>query len=185
MITAKERSRVTEVTVRELFFTELYENCYPIVARFVKRNNGTQQDAKDIFQDALIIFYEKTLEKNLLISVSDGAYILGIAKHLWLKKFSKDKKTISLNEMEATITIPGDYFPETADFKIMNFLEQVGRKCMDLLTAFYYHKESMKEIKKLFGYSSQHTATVQKYKCLEKIRNSVKAKSITYHDFLE
>jgi len=45
---------------------------------------------------------------------------------------------------------------------------------MDLLQAFYYFKTPMREIAEEFGYRSERSATVQKYKCLEKVRDTVK-----------
>jgi hypothetical protein len=43
----------------------------------------------------------------------------------------------------------------------------------------------MKKLMKNLGYLNEHSASVQKYKCLEKIRNIVKEKSLTYDDFTE
>jgi len=54
-----------------------------------------------------------------------------------------------------------------------------------LLRAFYYDKLSMSKIANRFGFSSERSATVQKYKCLEKVRDLVKEKSLSYEDFLE
>jgi hypothetical protein len=56
---------------------------------------------------------------------------------------------------------------------------------MELLHAFYYNRQSMDEITDRFGYSSAHSATVQKFKCLEKMRDTVKEKSLRYEDFTE
>jgi DNA-directed RNA polymerase specialized sigma24 family protein len=170
---------------REKLFTALYENAFPAVARFVNGKGGTFQDAKDIFQDALVIFYEKTTEGKLSVITSDEAYVLGIAKHLWIRKFNQDKTIVSLNDFEAAITIPDDYFPAVESGKLVNFLARAGKRCMDLLQAFYYDKRSVSNITDTFGYSSAHSATVQKFKCLEKIRDMVKEKSVSYEDFTE
>jgi hypothetical protein len=56
---------------------------------------------------------------------------------------------------------------------------------MELLQAFYYDKLPMNTIAGLFGFGGERSATVQKYKCLEKVRDIVKDKSLTYEDFLE
>lgn len=69
--------------------------------------------------------------------------------------------------------------------KVLRYLETAGQKCMDMLKAFYYDKLSVKDIATLFGYSGERSATVQKYKCLEKVRDTVKQKALTYEDFLE
>ncbi len=54
---------------------------------------------------------------------------------------------------------------------------------MDMLQAFYYDKLNMREIAERFNLSGERSATVQKHKCLEKVREKVKEKSMTYEDF--
>lgn len=172
-------------TEREKRFEELYEVAFPAVAAFVSKMNGSFQDAKDIFQDALVIYFEKSTDPKFRIASLPERYILGIAKHLWIGKFKEDRKKISLDTLESTISIPADFFPSIHSIKILQFLENTGKKCMDLLRGFYYEKLTMKEMTRSLGYSNEHSVTVQKYKCLEKIRESIKEKSIRYEDFFE
>jgi DNA-directed RNA polymerase specialized sigma24 family protein len=166
-------------------FTALYEKAFPRVAAFVSHRKGSLQDAKDIFQDALVIFYEKMMAHDLRISVSREAYILGIAKHLWIRKFNHDKLNVSLDDVEREIVIPEDYFPTVEQNKLLSFLELTGKRCLELLKAFYYDKLSAQDVSEKFGYGSTHSTTVQKFKCLEKVRDRVKGKSISYEDFTE
>jgi DNA-directed RNA polymerase specialized sigma24 family protein len=172
-------------TERDVFFEEMYETTFPIVASFVRQLDGSFQDAKDIFQDALIIYLERSTEASLSINVSPDRYILGIAKHLWLRKFEEDKHKVSLNDFEQALYIPADFYPSILSSRIVQFLEVAGSKCMDLLRTFYFEKSNLKEVSKKLGYGSEHSAAVQKYKCLEKIRESIKEKSVTYEDFFE
>ena len=64
-------------------------------------------------------------------------------------------------------------------------LETAGKKCMELLKVFYYDHLSVDNVATLFGYSSTHSATVAKYKCLEKVRETVKQNSLNYADFID
>jgi RNA polymerase sigma factor (sigma-70 family) len=173
------------VTASEKAFEEWYESAFPYVARFVGKMGGSFQDAKDVFHDALVIFYEKTRHQDFHLKTTVEAYILGIAKHLWIRKFNKEKNNISLNDHEAAISIPNDYFPDLDSKRVLTLLEQTGKKCLQLLRAFYYENLSLKEITDQLGYRSVHSATVRKYKCLEKLRDNVKEKSIYYEDFME
>jgi DNA-directed RNA polymerase specialized sigma24 family protein len=166
---------------REALFRDLYERSFPRVAEFVGKRKGTFQDAKDIFQDALIIYYEKLVEGELSIQLSDEAYVLGISKHLWFRKFGADQKNISLD----SITIADDFYPDVNSSRLQVFLERAGKKCMDLLSAFYFHRQSPATIAPEFGYSGERSATVQKFKCIEKLRDIVKQKSMSYDDFTE
>lgn len=172
---------------REAVFQKMYERNFPIVARMIKHTGGTLSDAQDVFQDALLIFYEKMTQPNFEIKSSANAYLVGIAKHLWYQQ-SKSTAMISFTEMEQTIAITPDYFKADRQIvkekRLLRMLQGAGQKCVQLLQAFYYKKWSMAEISRTFGYSSTRSATVQKYKCLEKIRKEVKEKSIDYAEIL-
>jgi DNA-directed RNA polymerase specialized sigma24 family protein len=167
---------------REQFFMELYEETFPKVAKFVAHREGSFQDAKDIFQDALVIFYEKLVNEKLDVQMAHEFYIVGIAKHVWLRKFKEDHNKVGLDEMEKAITIPEDYF-EISETRLTRLLELAGRKCMNLLHAFYYDNLPLNKIMEAFGFSNVHSASVQKFKCIEKMRNTIQEKSMGYEDF--
>ncbi len=167
---------------REKAFEQLYQEAFPSVARFVSRMGGSFHDAKDIFQDALIVLYEKVVDDEVTIKVSVPAYVLGIAKHLWGRKFRKDQKNIPLDDMEKDIAIPEDFYaPQDYSHQLLQYLEMAGKKCMEMLQGFYYLKMSMKDIAHSFGFGSVRSATVQKYKCLEKVRQKVKETAYEDH----
>ena len=88
-------------TNREAKLLALYKDTFPMVARFVSRRGGNFDQAKDVFQDALIIWYEKA-ECSREPIVSDKAYLFGVAKYLWLRKFGRG---ISFVDMESVATL--------------------------------------------------------------------------------
>jgi DNA-directed RNA polymerase specialized sigma24 family protein len=171
---------------REKNFEHLYEEVFPAVADIVSKQGGSFHDAKDIFQDALIIFYEKNVNGALHVKLSDEAYIIGIAKHLWIKKFKSKHRLLSLDFWEKEITLPQDYFEIeiTKTNRLLHLLEVAGKKCMELLHSIYYDKLSMNEVSQVHGFSNPHSASVQKHKCIEKIKVIVKQKSLNYEDFI-
>src|SRR6187402_2940523 len=132
MIIAEKPAKHT-VQLRDKFFESLYEDVFPAVATFVSHRNGSLQDAKDIFHDALIILYEKMRDHTLPEEVSHNRYLIGIAKHVWIRKFNRDKSSVPLDETEALITISDDYFPSPDDQKLLKFLEQTGKRCLEML----------------------------------------------------
>jgi DNA-directed RNA polymerase specialized sigma24 family protein len=165
---------------RTQVFTQLYEEVFPKVAKFVANRGGTFDDTKDIFQDALVILYEKSTQGNVL--ESPERYLVGIAKHLWIRKFNDNHKKVGLDEMEKSITIPEDYYEPTEN-RLVSLLELTGRKCLSLLRAFYYDSLPLEQIKTAFGFSTTHSVSAQKFKCIEKMRNIIEEKSMDYEDF--
>lgn len=169
----------------EALFKELYISTFPKVAAFVKQMQGTFDDARDVFQDALVVYYEKVIEQQLEIQVSEQSYILGIVKHLWIRRFKQDTKKVSLTDFEKSIELEDNYHPTIQENRLLKMLERAGKRCMDILRAFYYQNLSMKQMASVFGFKSERSATVQKYKCIEKVREEVKKNALSYEEFFE
>ena len=170
-------------TDTEQLIIRLYKSAFPLVAKYVSKMGGGLDDAKDIFQDALVIYYEKIVAGNLnLKNADDQIYLLGIAKNLWLKKYREGKNDLPLSD-QFDVADEQDY--SLSENKLTHYLQTAGKKCMELLSAFYYNKLPMKEIAGLFGFTGERSATVQKYKCLEKVRETVKENALAYEDFVE
>ncbi|MBO9703629.1 MAG: sigma-70 family RNA polymerase sigma factor [Sporocytophaga sp.] len=167
---------------RQLLFMGLYKKAFPAVARYISRKGGNYEEAKDIFQDALIIYYEKLVTKSFAPVKNEKAYILGIAKHLWCRRLESNVVNDTIDNAASETVIEED---NLLTDKLMHLLETAGQKCMEILSAFYYDKASITDIAQQFGYSGTRSATVQKYKCIEKIRETVKEKSLAYEDFVE
>jgi DNA-directed RNA polymerase specialized sigma24 family protein len=141
---------------------------------------GTFDEAKDIFQDALVTWYEKSASDGFMLRSDEKAYLFGISKNLWLKKHKHNGQYVPLDGFDAE----GEEPAALSDNKILSFLQTAGKKCMDLLRSFYYDELPLNDIAETYGFSGVRSATVQKYKCLEKVRGTVKEKSLTYEDFL-
>lgn len=180
MIYTEFASKITRADT-QLRLAELYEGTFPAVAKFVSKRGGSFEDAKDIFHDSLVIFCEKLAEEKLPLGVVEQRYLLGIAKHLWFRKAGEDNRKRRLDDLEETISIPEDYF-DTSDNRLLSLLELTGRKCLELLRAFYYDNLGIREIANAFGFSSAHSASVQKFKCIGKMRETIQKKSLTYED---
>ena len=170
------------IAKREELFIRLYKKAFPIVAGYISRRGGSFDEAKDVFQDALVIYYEKITACGFSADTNDTAYLIGITKHLWLKRYRENDQNIPLENIDATFD-EGDESPSGK--RIMHFLEKAGSKCMELLKGFYYDQLPLTDIAIAFGFSGVRSATVQKYKCLEKVRETIKQKALQYEDFME
>lgn len=170
---------------REKVFEALYERAFPLFARFAGKLQAPFSDAQDIFHDALLIYYQKITQDDLVPATSPEAYVLGIAKHLWIKKFKGDKNKISLDSVEAAYQLPADHVPSVNDLRVLRFLEASGKKCLELLRNFYYEKKSLRQLAVTLGYSNERSVAVGKFKCLAKMRAAIKSKSIRYEDFVD
>lgn len=170
---------IRTVEGRAVLFEELYIKAFPAAAHYIHRQGGHLEDAKDMFQDALVIYYERMVAGKLSVTHSDAAYITGIVKHLWARELKKRE------ELPGIDIVISEQQPQSSTQKLLRFVETAGRKCLDMLKAVYYDKMPVEQVADTFGYSGIRSATVQKYKCLEKLRDTVKEKSLSYADFTE
>lgn len=166
----------------ESLYVDLYDDVFPVVASIVSRQGGSYPEAEDVFQDALIAF----IDMNGRIAVDDPKkYIVGIAKHLWMRRSKKGSRFLALDEYERSLTLPDDIASEIQPSALLRFLQRAGLKCMNLLRDFYLTGQTVAELATAHGFSTAHSASVQKNKCLEKVRTIVKDKQLTHDDFME
>jgi RNA polymerase sigma factor (sigma-70 family) len=183
MIQVVAHINLKDTQQRKEAFENWYEKLFPQVASFVRKQGGDLQDAQDVFQDALIILYEKSVADQLSVEVAYEAYLTGIAKHLWFRKSKADKKQMISSDEEIPFDVPEWKEATPTENTLLHLLEHAGKKCLELLHAIYYDKQPMEVISKAFGFSGAHSASVQKHKCIQKMRETVKAKSLQYGDF--
>jgi DNA-directed RNA polymerase specialized sigma24 family protein len=164
------------------FYEARYDQFFVQVARLVGKRGGTLDDAKDIFHDALILYYEKMMQLDFELQSSEEAYIIGIVKNLWSQKIKINLKSQSIAK---TPDITIDETNIVDEHRLYKLLLSAGKKCLDLLSHFYVQQTALKDIATTLGFSSEHSASVQKYKCLEKIRETIKQNSLHHEDFLE
>jgi len=69
---------------------ELYSKYSPI-KRMVIKNNGSEADAEDIFQDVLLSIYNKAKNENFVLAYPLDAFIYLIAKNKWINELNKKK----------------------------------------------------------------------------------------------
>lgn len=150
----------------------LYRDSFPDFARMVRRMGGSPEEAKDAFHDALLIYMEREKAGKLNLHSSPKAYLLGTARICWLH--TRGKATISELPEGFEAAEPEDTNEEEREKSLLESLVRSGKKCMELLKAFYYDHCSMQEVADRFGFNGRRSATVQKYKCLEKVREEIK-----------
>ncbi|MBF8149265.1 sigma-70 family RNA polymerase sigma factor [Winogradskyella sp. F6397] len=167
----------------------VYKNCKDYCMSFMRKmtNNYTNNDLSDIYQDAIIILYEKIVAGNFELTATIQTYLNSVCRFQLLTKFKSDKKTIKqddeiifdlLNKNEQfddTITDilePIENEKENQFNAIENALKMMkdkGGKCYELLTLFWYQRKSMKYISEYLGYTNAANAKAQKYKCQKRL----------------
>lgn len=152
---------------------------FPLVRQLVGQNGGNDADAKDIFQEALLVLYRKAQEADFNLTCAPSTYLYSVARYLWKDLRKKRQRETSLddpNHLPCTdVQSDLEYHEEMTQKNqlLQQVLQQLGDKCKSILQAYYYQKMSMKEIAQHLGYRSVNSAKTQKYKCLERAKKMV------------
>ena len=145
----------------------------------MKNNGGNNSDAEDVFQDALIAFYERVRSDEFTIKKSIGAYLYQISKYVWINKFKRGLRMKYTNEdekLDGVDTSFGDealLFDEKQSF-VKKLLNQLGEDCQKVLTMALVDERDMSYISLKMNYASAQIARNKKYKCLEQLKRIVK-----------
>ncbi|GAB3948801.1 hypothetical protein GCM10028805_24030 [Spirosoma harenae] len=160
--------------------TQLYRRYFPMVLHFVANNSGTDDDAKDIYQEVLIVLYEKVRSGSLELHCQLKTYIYSVSRRLWLKQLAhksrfmvRDVETPASNEaaLEQLDDDLSVHEERDQQFELMaDSLNRLGEPCRTLLEDFYIQHLSMQDITEKFGYTNADNAKTQKYKCLMRLK---------------
>lgn len=160
---------------------ELYVSNYPKIEALVLKNNGSTDDAKDIYQEAFIALWNNV--KNNAFTPTNGSaldgYLYTIAKNKWMDivRSKQFKKTQTLTpERIAFLNKEEDNdFNEIENKKLnkaMEAFKNLGQPCKQLLTTFYFDKKSLRDIAVELSLDEASVRN-KKYRCMEKLRNQV------------
>ena len=155
---------------------EVYPKSYQQIKSFVLKNKGTANDAEDIYQESIIIFFENVMKGKLdEIEASIHTYLNGIARNKWLYQLRKRNKNpeyltdIQESEFGSTGEEEGNT-PLQWDEKLYEVLAKLGNPCKDILLDFYYFRNSMEQIAQAYGYKDMNSAKSKKNKCMNRAR---------------
>ena len=153
----------------------IYRLNYSMIQTFVLNNNGSVDDARDIFQEAMVVLYEKSKATTFSLNCQIKTYLYSICRRLWLKRLQQlNKFSTQVENLEETVAVEEEIEEhETVnnDFILMEHaMSKIGEPCKSLLDAYYLQKKNMLEIAGEFGYTNADNAKTQKYKCLVRLK---------------
>jgi RNA polymerase sigma factor (sigma-70 family) len=155
--------------------SRLYISYFPMVLQLVLKNNGNEDDAKDVFQESVIVLYNKVKAGNFELNSKLKTFLYSVCRRLWLKRLNLQSKTVrNIQDFSEIIAVEDDlekHEEKDRQFAIMETaLVQLGEPCKTIIEDYYIHNRSMQEICEKFGYTNADNAKTQKYKCLQRLK---------------
>ncbi len=158
----------------------IYSNHYDIVRQLIINNNGSDDDAEDVFQEALIIIFKRLKDEGQLeLTSAFGTYIYSIARLIWLKKLRELRKmdVTELNrEMEEYIEFEEPPPVQDKDLRMAIYqrnLLLIPDDCQQILKLTAQNVKS-KDIADKLGFRSESYVRKRRHFCKEFLINKIK-----------
>ncbi len=153
----------------------LYREHFGMIQAFILNNNGSSEDARDIFQEAMIVLYEKATSGKFELTAQVKTYLYSVCRRLWLKRLQQMQRFgVPVESMSEMVQVDEDLEAHErrneAFITMEKALGHLGEPCKSLLEAYYLQKKNMQEISEHFGYTNAENAKNQKYKCLTRLK---------------
>lgn len=156
---------------------EVYRRFRPSFIKWITYSHKCDHEqAVDIFQYAILSFYENVVEE-VIEEMNDAGiktYLYSIGKNKLLSDSRKDSK-ISFNESyeDHLLFEDLDNSIEAAESRlrrVKSVIKDLQNPCAEILRLFYFNNVSNEEIAELLGYKNGNTVKNLKYKCIQRIK---------------
>lgn len=169
----------------------LYKDYFPQVLRIVVKNGGIEQDARDLFQEALIIIFNRLRKDELKIESSFHNYFIVLCRFIWFRQNNIktgygtsridediiDAPSPEIHEHDSGNDKPGkNEYEQFIASQYERIYQRNHRKmpgdCKRVLKMFF-KKRSFREISQKMRYSGEEYARRKKYLCMQHLMKMI------------
>jgi RNA polymerase sigma factor (sigma-70 family) len=158
----------------------IYRENFKMVSNLIINNNGSDDDAEDIFQESLIILFRRLRdEPDFALDSTFSTYLYSVCRLIWLKKLRESKKlevTELSQEMEEFIEFEEPLPVQDKDLRMAVYqrnLLLIPDDCQKILV-LTGQDISAKEIAEKLGFRSDTYVRKRRHFCKEYLVNRIK-----------
>ena len=159
---------------------KIYADLFPGIEYFVLSNKGAEEDAHDLFQEAMIILFKKCQDTGFYLTCTLKTYVQAVCRRMWLNKKSRSKGIYKsgITEKEENEIVGADfreeYEREEREQLYREYFQKLGEGCRQVLSLFLSGVR-LKEIADKLGIAGEGAAKKKKYKCQKRLIEWIKA----------
>ena len=155
----------------------VYRHYFPMVRYFILRNHGSEEDAQDVFQEAVVAVFQRVRRRKLDLDCSFKTYFYSVVRHIWLQYLERHRLKYEFSDLDEYIIMEEpDIYDDFKDKKAIyqrHFLD-LTELCRKVLLMFM-DKVPFEEIATTLGYKGRQYAIKRKYECMKSLINRVSA----------
>jgi RNA polymerase sigma factor (sigma-70 family) len=163
----------------QMVVKSIYDNVLPNVKRFIVANAGNNEDALDIFHDAMLVFFKLVMAgKYDAEKYKVYGFVYTICRNLWINQAKKKTHFAKWSEFsekeEFDETVLEQLISKEKLTLVKKLLNDLGDKCVEVLTLFMYNELSYREIAVKMGFESESAAKVKAHRCRKALTEKIK-----------
>lgn len=148
----------------------IYEEFYSTVRYFIIKNHGTDADAQDIFQEAVIAIFDRARNGEIKLECTFKTYIYSICRNMWLQNLDRTRPTTEYEDIEEITALEEEqeyYDDETWKRKMIyqRHFTELSNRCRAIIM-MYLERVPFEKITRIMGYRSPQYARKRKYECM-------------------
>ena len=159
--------------------TELvYSRCFNQVRIMIENHSGSEDDARDVFQDALIALYKRLHKSDFNLTCKLSSYIQIMCRNMWRSKTRNVQMTTSTDTIaHEVVDIDADVVEQMAGSARRNLMfkhfSELSEDCRKILEQFFA-KTPMKEIAAMLD-TSEGYIKKRKHVCKSRLMANVQS----------
>lgn len=166
-----------------------YREYFPMILDLITKNGGSDEDGADIFQEGMVVLYQKVQDINFEWRSTLKTYLFAVCRNKWLMELRR-RKTKNTSSMEDNFSladehsIQKDIISNERNELMRRHFQNLGDDCQQVLKLFFA-STSLRDIGKIMGFSEAY-AKKKKFTCQQKLIETVMAdpiyKELTIYD---
>jgi RNA polymerase sigma factor (sigma-70 family) len=150
-----------------------------MITKYIQANHGSDYDASELLQDALVILWEKIRRNEFMLESKLSTFLYAVVKKKWLQELVRRRKFTSLEYVDNNPGPDPDAMEQLQDRErvemVRKCLELLSPLCQKIMTLYYYEDKSMTEIASLTGLANEDVAKSKKYQCKKELEVLIKS----------
>lgn len=162
----------------EQTLNHIYNEFYPHIRNHILKNSGSEDDAKDVFQDAIMAIFQNVSNEDFELTCKFQTYLHAVSSNIWKKRL-RDSKKKHISISEEFLHIAQEEIDDAVlkmeryKFYLKKFSE-ISEKCQALLKMFL-NGVDMKSITEYFGFASVSYTKKRKFNCKESLIKAIES----------
>lgn len=157
----------------------IYQEYYPSIQYLINSNHGSDEAARDLFQDVILVVYTKIQNNELTLNCSFKTFVYAVGRNLWLKQLQNQRRwnlvplenneSLLDNDMDEIEIINVDDMKKLLYQKHFLKLNTICQQILEMVI----NKHSFREISLRLNLKNEQYARKRKYRCIQTLINSI------------